>query len=392
MVVISPRWIPNASFSTLTIGARQLVVQDALEMIECAAGSYASSFTPSTRVMSSFLAGAEMITFLAPPSMCLRASSALVKNPVDSSTMSTPRSFQGSLAGSRSASPLIVLPPTSMPSSVCRTCCGSGPRMLSYFSRCAMVATSPRSLKATISMSCRLFCAARQKLRPILPKPFTPTRMVTQVSSVLRPPAGGDGSGRALPLDLHGGDPPAGRGPHQAEHEPGGLRRGGAHHGAPRVGDPQRFLRPGGTQPDARPVDRHRAHGLHGDLPAGVPCADAAVALGAVDEPDAGGARGQCEGAQAGHVHLLVRAVHDLPPVAGEAGRALGAALPGKCRQGQRCGRRDGRDSRGGLLRRVLLWWRRRAAAAAGQTAGQAAERGHTGDEGADSDSDWMST
>ena len=53
------------------------------------------------------------------------------------------------------------------------------PRMLSYFSRCAMVATSPRSLNATISMSWPPACTARKKLRPMRPKPLTPTRTVT---------------------------------------------------------------------------------------------------------------------------------------------------------------------------------------------------------------------
>ena len=50
-------------------------------------------------VMSSPLAGAEMITFFAPASRCFAAWSRSVKRPVDSSTMSTPRSFHGSLAG-----------------------------------------------------------------------------------------------------------------------------------------------------------------------------------------------------------------------------------------------------------------------------------------------------
>ena len=59
--------MPKPSFSsTWTTGARQLVVQLAFEMMLCLAGSYLSSFTPSTMVMSSFLAGAEMMTFLAP--------------------------------------------------------------------------------------------------------------------------------------------------------------------------------------------------------------------------------------------------------------------------------------------------------------------------------------
>ena len=59
--------MPNASCSTLAIGARQFVVHDALEMMWCVAGSYLSSLTPMTTVMSSPLAGAEMMTFFAPP-------------------------------------------------------------------------------------------------------------------------------------------------------------------------------------------------------------------------------------------------------------------------------------------------------------------------------------
>src|SRR3954470_6505498 len=66
IVVIRPLTMPNSSLSTFAIGARQLVVQDAFEMIVCAAPSYFSWLTPSTTVMSSFLAGAEMMTFLAP--------------------------------------------------------------------------------------------------------------------------------------------------------------------------------------------------------------------------------------------------------------------------------------------------------------------------------------
>jgi len=69
MVDKSPLVSPKLSFSTLTTGAIQLVVQDALEMILCFLVSYLSSFTPRTMVISSFLAGAEMIIFLAPPGM-----------------------------------------------------------------------------------------------------------------------------------------------------------------------------------------------------------------------------------------------------------------------------------------------------------------------------------
>src|SRR4051812_4269455 len=51
--------------------------------------------------------------------------------------------------------------------------------MLSYFNRCAKVALSVRSLTATTSMSLPLAATARQKLRPMRPKPLTPTRMLT---------------------------------------------------------------------------------------------------------------------------------------------------------------------------------------------------------------------
>src|SRR3954452_5980131 len=175
--------MPNASLSTLASGARQFVVQDALLMIVCEP-SYLSWLTPMTIVRWSPWAGAGMMTFLAPPaSTCLRASSALVKKPVDSTTTSTPRSAQGRAAGSRSESTLMVLPPTLMPSPSAPTSSGSTPRMLSYFSRWARVSGLVRSLTATISMSLPLAAAARQKLRPIRPKPLIPTRTVTTCSS-----------------------------------------------------------------------------------------------------------------------------------------------------------------------------------------------------------------
>ena len=64
-----------------------------------APGCKSSSFTPMQIVMSSFFAGAVMTTLLAPASRCPSAFSASVKSPVDSMTMSTPRSPQGRPAG-----------------------------------------------------------------------------------------------------------------------------------------------------------------------------------------------------------------------------------------------------------------------------------------------------
>ncbi len=101
MVVIRPLSMPKFSSSTLAIGATQLVVQEALEMIAWFAGSYLSSLTPITMVMSSSLAGAEMITFLAPPAMCALAAGPVTKRPVDSITMSTPEVAPGQVRPGR---------------------------------------------------------------------------------------------------------------------------------------------------------------------------------------------------------------------------------------------------------------------------------------------------
>lgn len=74
-------------------------MQLALEMMLCLAGSYLSQFTPITTMKSSPLAGAVMMTFLAPAVMWPLAFSASVNRPVDSMTMSTPNCFQGNSAG-----------------------------------------------------------------------------------------------------------------------------------------------------------------------------------------------------------------------------------------------------------------------------------------------------
>src|ERR1700693_1672160 len=104
--------MPKESLSTFATGARQLVVHDALEMIECLAGSKVEWFTPMHRVTSAPSAGALMTTFFAPAEMCLEAASLEVNSPVDSTTTCTPRSFHGSLEGSRSARTLSGLPST----------------------------------------------------------------------------------------------------------------------------------------------------------------------------------------------------------------------------------------------------------------------------------------
>ena len=64
--------------------------------------------------MSSFFAGAEMMTFLAPPDVAWpRALVASVKSPVDSITRSTPMSAHLIFSRSRSAVTVTRLPSTS---------------------------------------------------------------------------------------------------------------------------------------------------------------------------------------------------------------------------------------------------------------------------------------
>ena len=166
--------MPQLSCKTLAIGARQLVVHEAFEITLWFAGSYLSWFTPITIVMSSSVAGAEMITFLAPAVMCFLASAAFVKWPVDSMTISALTEAHGRFAGSRSAKTLIVLPPTVIVSSVWLTSSPRRPKIESYFRRWAKVALSVRSLIPTILIF-GLVSAARKKLRPIRPNPLIPT-------------------------------------------------------------------------------------------------------------------------------------------------------------------------------------------------------------------------
>ena len=75
------------------------MVQLALEMMLCLAGSYLSWLTPSTRVMSSLVAGAEMMTFFTVAPRWALALVASVKWPVDSTTICAPTVSPGQLGG-----------------------------------------------------------------------------------------------------------------------------------------------------------------------------------------------------------------------------------------------------------------------------------------------------
>src|SRR4051812_3696220 len=114
-VVIRPSRMPKLSLMTLAKGARQLVVQDALETMFCAE-LYFSWFTPMTN-MGASAEGAEITTFLAPAMRWPWAFSTVVNRPVDSMTKSAPTSRHFRSAGFFSAVTRMALPfTTSLPS------------------------------------------------------------------------------------------------------------------------------------------------------------------------------------------------------------------------------------------------------------------------------------
>merc|ERR1719313_2213064 len=100
-VVMRPSTMPYFSWMILARGARQLVVHEALERMLTSL-VYLSWLTDMTNIGAS-ADGAEMITFFAPPSMCILALSIVVKMPVDSHTMSAPDSPHGTSLGLRQA-------------------------------------------------------------------------------------------------------------------------------------------------------------------------------------------------------------------------------------------------------------------------------------------------
>merc|ERR1719389_1654931 len=174
-VVMRPCLMPNLSLMVLTIGARPLVVHEAHETTFMVAGSYSSVFTPTTMVgVSASLAGAEMITFLAPPSMCFMQPSVVRKAPVDSQTYSTPVLDHGISVGSRVAEsetgrPLILRPPSTtsqVPSKrPCTVSCSS-----KYF----MYSGDIGELMCLSTNESRSI-AMRTTWRPMRPKPLTPS-------------------------------------------------------------------------------------------------------------------------------------------------------------------------------------------------------------------------
>ena len=126
--------------------------------------------------------------------MCFEALSRSVNSPVDSTTISTPSSFHGRFAGSRSAVTRIGFPSMTRSSPSARTSPSNLPRTESYFNRWASVFVSVMSFTETTSKSAPCFLAARRKLRPMRPKPLIPILTVMFPSLGL---AGGDGARRS---------------------------------------------------------------------------------------------------------------------------------------------------------------------------------------------------
>src|SRR6266566_5248399 len=236
---MKPRLMPNLSSRTLAVVARQLVVHEALLMMRCLAGSYCFSLTPSTTVTSGSLAGAVMMTFLAPAPMCLLAVAVSRKMPVDSTTTSTPSSFHGSAAGSLIAHTRISRPLTKMASPLAVTSALRLPWTESCFRRCARVFASARSLTPTTSISPLASSAVRKNTRPMRPKPLTPTRILMEELLV----------GRTF------------RGPYDRSKLYGRLRYTGncQHPDRPRAGGPHRA----GAFGDGRPRGQHVVHQHH---------------------------------------------------------------------------------------------------------------------------------
>merc|ERR1719150_2171069 len=112
-VVITPSMIPYLSLITFANGAKQLVVQDALETTWRLL-SYFSWLTPITNIGAS-AEGAEMITFLAPPLVWAEAPSVVV----NTTMYSAPALAQGMAVGSLSLKTVIFIPLTTrnLPSS-----------------------------------------------------------------------------------------------------------------------------------------------------------------------------------------------------------------------------------------------------------------------------------
>merc|ERR1719235_2789685 len=173
-VVMRPCLMPNFSLMTLTRGARPLVVHEAQETTFISV-LYSSALTPMTMVgVSASLAGAEMITFFAPPSTCFKQPSVVVKAPVDSQTYSTPALVHGISVGSRVAERLTGRPLILRPVSVISTVPSKRPWTVSCSSWYFIYSGDIGELMCLRTKSSRSM-AMRATWRPMRPKPLIPS-------------------------------------------------------------------------------------------------------------------------------------------------------------------------------------------------------------------------
>merc|ERR1719451_283127 len=173
-VVMRPCLMPNFSLITLTMGARPLVVHEAHETTAIEV-SYSSWLTPTTRVgVSASLAGAEMMSFLAPPSMCAMQPSVVVNAPVDSHTYSTPVEVHGISAGTRVAESVTFAPLMMRASPSTSHVPEKRPWTVSCSRRYFMYSGAIGELMC-LRMNDSRSIAMRTTWRPMRPKPFTPS-------------------------------------------------------------------------------------------------------------------------------------------------------------------------------------------------------------------------
>merc|ERR1719478_2107021 len=173
-VVIRPCLMPNFSLMTFTMGTWPLVVHDAHDTTAMD-DSYSSSLTPTTMVgVSASLAGAEMTTFLAPPSMCFMQPSVVRNAPVDSQTYSTPADDHGISVGSRVAESETGRPLTMRPVSEISHVPLKRPWTVSCSRRYFMYSGDIGELMCLSTKESRSI-AMRTTWRPMRPKPLTPS-------------------------------------------------------------------------------------------------------------------------------------------------------------------------------------------------------------------------
>merc|ERR1719379_3199439 len=183
-VVIRPCLIPHLSLTVLTSGARPLVVHDAHETTAIDE-SYSSWLTPTTSVgVAASFAGAEMITFLAPPSMCAMQPSVVVKAPVDSHTYSTPVCVHGISAGTRVAESVTFAPLMMRASPSTSHVPEKRPCTVSCSRRYFMYSGAIGELMC-LRMNDSRSIAMRTTWRPMRPKPLTPTLIGASAPAIM---------------------------------------------------------------------------------------------------------------------------------------------------------------------------------------------------------------